>query len=305
MRRLNVREAQIDACIRNGMFALYQRPRNPELFQGELLLLQLTVVDASRQRARDKRINFALVFDRIEPDPTGEISRHYWPGEDRVWPWIVYASATVPTVPFSLEELDLSRSYDGQTNAFLIRDQDENKVAPYIQWSLAQAAVRYDLSEQVIEPRRLVEEFGRDRALEAIFNHDRVEILTATQREKELVARFVRKDGLADALKSYYDHRCQICEKNFVPRYGERVAESHHIQYLRDGGFDVSGNMVVLCPDHHRVVHATHAQFDRQELRFTYPNGLQEKLALSGHLVETPLRQRTFDLIDGGAKYEY
>ena len=41
MRRLNVREAQIDECIQKSMFAFSFRPQNPELQQGELLLLQL------------------------------------------------------------------------------------------------------------------------------------------------------------------------------------------------------------------------------------------------------------------------
>ena len=51
--------------------------------------------------------------------------RLHWPRENRTWPWIVYGSATVPTIPFSLEDLDLSMDYDGQINPRYIEPRDE------------------------------------------------------------------------------------------------------------------------------------------------------------------------------------
>src|SRR4029078_94417 len=73
MRRLNVLEAQIDECIQKSMFALSLRPQNPELHEGELLLLQLVKNDASRLGKLKERINFALVFDHLERDYDGAI----------------------------------------------------------------------------------------------------------------------------------------------------------------------------------------------------------------------------------------
>src|SRR5262245_46841484 len=139
MRRLNVREAQIDECIQKSMFALSFRPQSPELHQGELLLLQLVKNDAVRLGKINERINFALVFDRIEPDRDGALSRLHWPKEQRTWPWIVYCSATVPTIPFSLENLHLSANdaYQGQANARYISPHDEQLIRPFIRWSLA------------------------------------------------------------------------------------------------------------------------------------------------------------------------
>ncbi|MEZ4504480.1 MAG: hypothetical protein R2848_01170 [Thermomicrobiales bacterium] len=89
MRRLNVREAQIDECIAMSMFALSQKPRNPELQQGELSCFALVKNDAANQRTLEGRINFALIFDRLERDWNGSISRHHWPNENRTWEWIV------------------------------------------------------------------------------------------------------------------------------------------------------------------------------------------------------------------------
>ena len=113
------------------------RPGNPELQPGGLLLLQLVKTEAARLGKRHSPINFALVFDHIEPDYDGTISRLHWPRENRTWPWIVYGSATVPTVPFSLEDLPLAKNYEGQTNPRYIEPRDERLIMPYIQWSLA------------------------------------------------------------------------------------------------------------------------------------------------------------------------
>ena len=94
---------------------------------------------------------------------------------------------------------------------------------------------------------------------------------------------YVRNQALAEGLKLYYGNRCQICLKDFSTSYGVSLAEAHHIRYLRNGGPDVSQNLIVVCPDHHSLIHATDAVFDRNALSYTYPNGLVEKLQLRDH----------------------
>jgi hypothetical protein len=285
MRRLNVRQAQIDECIRSSMFALSERPQNPELQPGELLLLQLVKTDAIRLGKLHERINFALVFERIERDYDGSLSRKHWPDEGRVWNWIVYGLATIPTIPFSLEDLGLSQDYGGQTNPRYIKPQDEQVVRQFIQWSLAQSP---QPSAQLVEPRHLAETFGQDRALTAIYNHDRIEVLHPTPKRETTTDQHARNPWLADALKSYYRHQCQVCGNDFEPRYGAPFSETHHIHYLSEGGLDISGNMLVVCPNHHRIIHVTHAEFRRETLEYQYPNGLTERLILPDHLVQAP-----------------
>jgi hypothetical protein len=302
VRRLNVRLAQIDECIRSSMFALDVRPANPGLEPGELLLLQLVKQDAIQTEKLRSRIDFALVFDRIEPDVDGSISRHHWPNEGRAWRWIVYGLMTVPAIPFSLEDLSLSRPYAGQDNARRIDTADESRIRPFIQWSLAETP-RPEL--QVVPAGRISDTFDRRRILEAVRNHDRI-ATTRANRAPALAeqptpyvfgleysgefARFLaeetryrRNPALADTLKSYYRYRCQVCGHDFEPRYGHAIAEGHHIQYLSHGGLDVSENIVVLCPNHHRVVHAANAEFNRRELAYDFPNGLRERLMLPDH----------------------
>jgi hypothetical protein len=54
------------------------------------------------------------------------------------------------------------------------------------------------------------------------------------------------------------------------------------------GGPDISGNIVVICPNHHRIIHATNASFDRRSLTYEYPNGLREPLISPDHFVNAP-----------------
>jgi hypothetical protein len=285
MRRLNVREAQIDVCIRESAFALPVLPQDPSLEPDEVLLLQLVKSAAQQTGNLQSRINFALIFDHYDRDYDGSISRKFWPSEGRTWEWIIYGSATVPTIPFSLDSLNLSRDYQSQNTARWIDPEDEAKITPFILWSLAQVPVA---EHQLVLPGNIAQTFGSERALSALFNHDRIELSHPTPPKIVTARRFERNQALSSGLKSYYNNRCQVCGQDFIPQYGVEYSETHHIQYLSESGLDISSNIIVLCPNHHRIVHETGAQFDRVSLTYEYPNGLVEPLLLDGHFSAQP-----------------
>src|SRR5579859_6630779 len=85
MRRLNVRQAQIQECTKKRLFALNVKPRTPELEKGELLLLQLVKNEALQSSKLHGRIEFLLEFDHFEEDHDGSLSRTHWPSERRRW----------------------------------------------------------------------------------------------------------------------------------------------------------------------------------------------------------------------------
>ena len=132
MRRLNVRQAQIEECKRKRLFAISVLPRKPELQKGELLLLQLVKREASQAGKLHGRIQFVLEFDHFEEDHDGSVSRRHWPSENRRWRWIIHCSAIKDVTPFSLEDLNLSRSYGGQANARYINPTDEKRIMRHI-----------------------------------------------------------------------------------------------------------------------------------------------------------------------------
>src|SRR5688572_21881598 len=120
MRRLNVRFSQIEECIQKALFAVNDLPRNPPLRVGERLLLQLVKRDAEKLQKLDSRIEFALVFERVQADLDGTLSRKHWPNAGKVWKHLLVCSETVPAAPFSLEDLRLTKDYAGEGQCVLI-----------------------------------------------------------------------------------------------------------------------------------------------------------------------------------------
>lgn len=272
MRRLNVRFSQIEECIRTSLFALDFLPRNPPLQKGELLLLQLVKEDAEAQGKLDSRIEFALIFDSVELDRDGSISRSHWPNAGKEWKYIIRASETVPTAPFSLKKLSLSQSYAGHGNAVYIEPTDEERIRPYL--------------TTVIGAQKLPEVTGIRELLQTIKNHDLVALLAPARRTR--VSEHERRladPWLGDALKVLYDHRCQVCTHTFRPRYGVPYADTRFIQPIAEGGEAVSRNVVVVCPNHNAIIGAARAMFDTSSLAFSFPNGLREPLMLRDHLL--------------------
>ncbi|MBW2004382.1 MAG: HNH endonuclease [Deltaproteobacteria bacterium] len=274
MQRLNVRQSQIRECIEKSMFAVDRLPSNPPLHNGEILLLQLVKQEAIFLGKLHSRIEFALLFDHYEIDHTGEISRYHWPLAGKTWKYILFCSRTIPTVPFSLEDLPLSFDYAGQANPRAINPADESSMLSYIWGEVSGYTLR--------------DNFGPTLVREAVANYDATVIrkkpfkILIPEHEE-----FYRDQLLAESLKSIYDHRCQICGMNFRIKYDAPFAETHHIRPLSEHGLDIGENIIVICPNHHRIVHKTKPRFDRSKLLYRYPNGLEERLILTNHLEQT------------------
>ena len=271
MQRLNVKPSQIRECIEKSLFAVDRLPR---LERGEILLLQLVKLAAQERGKLRSRIEFALVYDHYEIDHTGEISKRHWPLAGKTWQYILYCSKTIPTIPFCLESLPLSEDYGGQTNPRSISPKDELLILPYI-WGRKSG---YELRDN----------FGPSLMRETIANFD-VIVQRETARKIIIPAHeeFYRDPLLSESLKSIYDHRCQVCGMNFRMKYDEPFSETHHIHPLVEGGLDLSKNIIVVCPNHHRIIHKTHPNFNRSKLLYKYPNGLEERLILTDHFKHT------------------
>jgi hypothetical protein len=133
MRRLNVRAAQLDACVELARFALAAIPKNPKIKKGEILLLSLVAEDALPLGKLKCRVEWCLIYESPEGDPDGSKCKRYWPHEGRTWPWILKCSEARRVVcPFSLANVGLSQDYSGQDNARFISLEDEKKILPYV-----------------------------------------------------------------------------------------------------------------------------------------------------------------------------
>jgi len=102
-----------------------------------------------------------------------------------------------------------------------------------------------------------------------------------TRQQLAKVRRLDRSIG--EDLKTLYEYRCQICGENIGKPYDQRVVEVHHIiQFVRSMNNDYD-NLMVLCPNHHTVIHKADPIFDRKALKLSYPNGYHETLRLDRH----------------------
>jgi hypothetical protein len=76
-------------------------------------------------------------------------------------------------------------------------------------------------------------------------------------RIRTLVAQTIRRDsGLVKTLKKLCSYRCQFpeCGIRIPKRDGSFYVEVAHIEAVRHGGRSVLGNLLVLCPNHHKEV---------------------------------------------------
>lgn len=107
----------------------------------------------------------------------------------------------------------------------------------------------------------------------------------AADRRQYLMTEAIRRDRQhVEALRDLYDGRCQICEWAPRMRYGTDVCEGHHVRWLSRGGQDDLSNMVLVCPNHHRVLHRVDAPFDFAVGGFRIGLGV-ERLTLTEHCI--------------------
>lgn len=105
---------------------------------------------------------------------------------------------------------------------------------------------------------------------------------------KEQIVKVRRLDrAIGESLKLFYGYRCQICGDNFAKKYNCVIAEAHHIVFFVSSLNNDASNIIVLCPNHHRIIHKANPVFEREKYSFIFPNGIEEKLILNKHLLST------------------
>lgn len=90
--------------------------------------------------------------------------------------------------------------------------------------------------------------------------------------------------SIGNFLKTLYEFRCQICGRSIGEIYGATVVECHHIDYFVNSLDNDATNLLIVCPNHHRVIHSANPTFDREKKIYRYPNGYEEGLRLNLHL---------------------
>lgn len=85
-------------------------------------------------------------------------------------------------------------------------------------------------------------------------------------------------------LKILYGYRCQVCGQYIGEKYDSNLIHAHHIEYFTKSMNNNSNNIMILCPNHHGIIHDKNPIFNPQSKTFLYPNGYEEGLKLNLHL---------------------
>jgi predicted HNH restriction endonuclease len=134
-------------------------------------------------------------------------------------------------------------------------------------------------SKTVLENRNVVNEklLSQNDSLNLI---DDLKIENETIEAKvKLVKRYKK---IVVQIKQKYNSKCQIasCGFTFKKANGDYYSEAHHLMPLSEQGSQSEDNVVILCPNHHRMFHYADVQIhDRKgETRTVILNGVAETL---------------------------
>ena len=90
--------------------------------------------------------------------------------------------------------------------------------------------------------------------------------------------------AVGDNLKIVYGYRCQICGAYIGEKYGSHLIHAHHINYFTKSLNNNQDNVMIVCPNHHGIIHDINPVFDREKKIYVYPNGYKEDLLLNYHI---------------------
>lgn len=75
------------------------------------------------------------------------------------------------------------------------------------------------------------------------------------ERRVQEIEKILRKDKkIVNLLKELVDYKCQFpnCDSNILTKDGITYVEVAHIKPVSKGGHSILGNLLVLCPNHHK-----------------------------------------------------
>ena len=86
------------------------------------------------------------------------------------------------------------------------------------------------------------------------------------------------------ALKRIYKGHCQLCGDIPSIAFGRDITEAHHIEPFSKNCNNNFDNIIILCPNHHRVLHKFKAIISCDKKHFLLENGESIDIRLDHHL---------------------
>lgn len=148
-------------------------------------------------------------------------------------------------------------------------------------------AIMNDTSEFVIkddeiqQAKRIITEYSEEE-LELVLNGK--DANSRLIQHQGLIRSRVFDPQIPNSLKKLYEFRCQICGARAVEMYGVDISEAHHLELFSQTANNNADNIIIVCPDHHRIIHKAKPSFNKALLQFEYINGKNDTLMYNFHL---------------------
>lgn len=103
---------------------------------------------------------------------------------------------------------------------------------------------------------------------------------------KTSVGRRIYNTSIVKQLKNLYSGKCQICGCEVFPNKDVDICEVHHIKYFSVSHNNDASNLIVVCPNHHRLIHKLNPTYDSKRKVFVFNDNKELKILLDYHLNE-------------------
>ena len=135
--------------------------------------------------------------------------------------------------------------------------------------------------QEIVQAQKIVCNFSEEE-LEMLINGR--DSSSKIIQHQALVRSRVFDPRIPNSLKKLYECRCQICGARTIEMYNVDISEAHHIEHFSKTANNNASNILIVCPDHHRIIHKAKPVFKRELLRFEYENGKNDELMYNFHL---------------------
>lgn len=129
---------------------------------------------------------------------------------------------------------------------------------------------------------KAIETIPEDK-LEEFINNDITDD-TAGYEYKETIAKVrIYNKEIIDDLKKEYKGQCQLCGERCGEKFGVEIVDAHHIEYFSKTQNNDSSNIIILCPNCHRLIHKCNPTYNSADVSFDF-GGQIIPVAIKGHL---------------------
>lgn len=95
----------------------------------------------------------------------------------------------------------------------------------------------------------------------------------------------VYNKSIIKQLKRLYKGYCQLCGTQIFADFTADLCEAHHIDAYSSSLNNNASNIIILCPNHHRLIHKENPFFNRDKGCFEFRDGKKIEILIDHHLL--------------------